>query len=231
MARTQPFVVSVSDVCFCHWPVPARPLGQSVPDWLTVETTSDSAWLTAIPHTVSEVTAFDLELTRPTEVVTVRTYVRDSSGQRGLYFFAVIPSDPITSAAATPVLGLPTIDGSPKRYRDGEEGTTRRTLDIWGQRVLDVMFQHPSEEPTTAPPDSVASFLVERHRYFTDGPLGSRLTGNVGRDPWHISPVETSVSVSLTDALDLPDPLGDPVCHYSPGADLSVAPPRPVWMD
>jgi uncharacterized protein YqjF (DUF2071 family) len=227
VVRTQPFVVSVADVCYCHWPVEADRLARSVPEWLTVETASGSAWLTAIPHTVNAVAAFGVDLGRPVEALTVRTYVRGPADQRGLYFFAVVAGAGLP-AVATPILGLPVRDGRPGRTT--VDGETRRTLDMDGRRVLDVRYPTETETPSTAPPDSLASFLVERDRFYTEGPLGGKLRGDVGHDPWQVAAVDATVTGSLSPVLDLPEPVGEPLCHYSPGNELSVAPPTPVWF-
>jgi len=220
--------VTVADVCFCHWPVDGTALARSVPDWLTVETVDGDAWLTAIPHTVEAISAFDVDLTIPAEAVTVRTYVRGPDDQRGLYFFLVVPEAPLAATGAASVLGLPTRRGRHARPpADGYDG--RRTLDLDGQRVLDVRYS-PSDDSSLSPPDSLAAFLVERHRYFTDGPLGGRLMGSVGHDPWPLSRVDANVESSLLSALGLPAPLDEPLVHYSPGLELGVSPPRPVWI-
>lgn len=228
MVRTQPLVVSVADVCFCHWPVDADAVARSVPDWLTVETAAGSAWLTAIPHTVTGVRAFGVDLARPAQAVTVRTYVRGPRDQRGLYFFAVV-LDAALAAAVTPVLRLPVQSGRPERST--VDGRTRQTLEMDGRRVLDVEYPEAAGDPAPAPTDSLAAFLVERDRFFTAGPLGGKLRGNVGHDPWPVAGVEGEVSGSLAATLDLPEPDGEPLCHYSPGNELSVAPPRPVWLN
>jgi uncharacterized protein YqjF (DUF2071 family) len=224
---TQPFVVSVADVCFCHRPVDAAALARAVPDWLTVETAAGSAWLTAIPHTVTGVRAFGVDLARPAEAVTVRTYVRGPRDQRGLYFFAVV-LDAALAAAVTPVLRLPVRRGRPERST--VDGRTRRTLDMDGRQVLDVSYPAETNEPSPAPADSLAAFLVERDRFFTAGPLGGKLRGDVGHDPWSVAGVDGDVSGSLSAVLGLPEPEGEPLCHYSPGNELSVAPPSPVWL-
>lgn len=225
----RPLAVTVEDVCFCHWPVEQTALARAVPDWLTVETAEGDAWLTAIPHTVTAISALGTALTAPAEAVTVRTYVRGPNDQRGLYFFAVIPEGPLASAGAMPVLGLPTRRGRHARP-PSETFRSRRTLDIDGQRVLDVQYS-PDDDAAPAPPDTLAAFLVERHRYFTEGTLGTRLVGNVGHDPWSLARLEATVTSSVHSTLDLPAPIGDPLVQYSPGMELGVAPPRPVWLD
>ena len=226
----KPLTVRVEDVCFCHWPVDPAALERAIPDWLSVEQAADDAWITAIHHTVAGVSAFGADLSGPAESVTVRTYVQGPEGQRGLYFFAAFTTDPVASAAG-PLLRL--------NYRDGEVGRrdadgdyrTERTLDVDGRRALTVRYTPGDEPASTAPPDSLPAFFVERFRVFGDGPVGTRFVGNVGHEPWRLGPVTAAVDGDLLAALDLPAPIGDPLVHYSPGNDLGVAPFKPLWLD
>lgn len=231
MFSTRPLAVTVDDVCFCHWPVDADALSRSVPDWLTVETADGDAWVSAVAHTVTGVASFGVDLTRPAEAVNVRTYVRGPDGQRGVRFLAVFTDDPLAATFSKPALRLPYREGRLDRRDDDGEYRTRRTLDVDGRRVLDVRYTPGDGETTTAPPDSVAAFLVERHRYFTTDGFGTRLVGSVGHDPWPLGSVDADVSGSLLSALGLPNPAGPPLVHYSPGTELGLSPPRPLWLD
>ncbi|WP_254280342.1 DUF2071 domain-containing protein [Haloarcula marina] len=231
MYSVRPLSVTVADVCFCHWPVDAAALRERVPDWLTVERADGDAWLTAVAHTVRGVQTFGADLRRPAEAVNFRTYVRGPDGQRGVYFLALFSEDPLTSAVGGPTLRLPYREGVLSRRRDEGEFRTRRTLDVDGRRVLDLRYTPAYGETTTAPPDSLAAFLVERQRYYATGPLGDRLVGSIGHDPWPLAGVDADVTEALAAALSFPEPLGEPLVHYSPEAELGLAPPRPVWLD
>lgn len=228
MSVRNPLTVSVEDVCFCHWPVDAQALERAIPAWLTVERAADDAWVTAIHHTVAGVAAFGADLTEPAESVTVRTYVRGPDDQRGLYFFAAFTQDRLASAAG-PLLRLPYREGR-LDCRPDADYERERTLDVDGRRALSVRYT-PGDGATTAPPDSLPAFFVERFRVFGDGPLGSRFVGHVGHDPWELGPVDATVDGELLSVLSLPDPAGEPLVHYSPGNDLGVAPFRPLWLD
>ena len=229
-ASRKPLTVRVADVCFCHWPVDPAALERATPPWLTVERAADDAWLTAIHHTVEGVSAFGVDLSEPAESVTVRTYVTGPDGQRGLYFFAAFTTDPVASAAG-PLLRLNYRDGRVARHDADGDHHTERTLDVDGRQALTVQYT-PGEEPrSTAPPDSLPAFFVERFRVFGDGPLGSKFVGHVGHDPWELGPVDATVEGDLPSALSLPEPVGDPLVHYSPGNELGVSPFRPLWLD
>ncbi|MDS0276872.1 DUF2071 domain-containing protein [Halomicroarcula sp. S1AR25-4] len=231
MFSVRPLTVVLADVCFCHWPVDADALSRSIPDWLTVETADGDAWVTAVAHTISGVSSFGVDLTGPVAAVTVRTYVRGPDGHRGVRFLAVYADDALTATVTEPALRLPYREGRLGRQTDDGEYRTRRTLDVDGRRVLDVRYTPGDGETTTAPPDSLAAFLVERHRYFTTGGFGTHLVGSVGHDPWPLGTVDADVSGTLLPTLGLPDPAGSPLVHYSPGTELGLSPPRPLWLD
>ena len=226
----KPLTVRVEDVCFCHRPVDPDALARAIPDWLTVERTAGDAWITAIHHTVSGVSAFGVDLSDPAQSVTVRTYVQGPESQRGLYFFAAFTTDSIASAAG-PLLRLNYRDGQVSRRDSDGEYRTERTLDIDGERALTVRYTPGDEPATAAPPDSLPAFFVERFRVFGDGPLGTRFVGHVGHDPWELGPVEATVEGDLLSVLDLPERVGDPLVHYSPGNELGVSPFKPLWLD
>ena len=230
MSSRKPLTVRVEDVCFCHWPVDSDALGRAVPAWLSVERAAGDAWITAIHHTVAGVSTLGVDLGNPAQSVTVRTYVTGPDGQRGLYFFGAFTTDPIASAAG-PLLRLDYRDGRVTRRDADGEYRTERTLDVDGRRALTVRYTPGDEPATTAPPDSLPAFFVERFRVFGDGPLGTSVVGHVGHDPWALGPVEANVEGDPLSALDLPAPVGEPLVHYSPGNELGVAPFRPLWLD
>ncbi|WP_276271627.1 DUF2071 domain-containing protein [Haloarcula litorea] len=230
MRTLRPLDVTVEDACFCHWPVDADALAAAVPDWLTVERFDGTAWVTALAHTVASADTFGVSLTRPAEWVNVRTPVRGPDGQRGVRFLAVYTADEVASALGGPGLGLPIREGEVTRADEGS-GRRRRTLTADGRRVFDVRYTPGDGDPGSAPPDSLARFLVERERYFASDALGTRLVGSVSGDDWPLAPVAADAGAAPLDALSLPPAEGDPVVHYSPGKTLSLAPPVPVWLD
>jgi len=230
MRGTRPLSITVSDGCFCHWPVEADALDRTLPSWLTAETADGDAWVTAVAHTVRSVTTFGLDVTTPAEWLPVRTPVRGPDGERGVWFFGVFVDDEAVGTLAKHSLGLPYWSGRLERTRD-EEYRTRRTLTIDGEAVLSLRYTPVDGEASTAPPDSLAAFLVERRRYFTTGAFGTRLVGSVGHDGWPLTRGESVVGGSLLPALGLPEPVGEPLVHYTPGTELGLSPPRPLWLE
>lgn len=227
MVSVTPLRTAIRDACFCHWPVNPDELAEHVPTWLTVESQVGDAWVTAVAHTVERVETFGVTITQPAPAVNVRTYVRGPSDQRGIFFFALFTDDQFTTETASRVLRLPYRRGS-LAVDDRPDGSVRRQLDVDGRRALDVSYTPEQGEGSTAPPDSLAGFLVERDRYFATGAFGTRLTGGVGHDPWRLSPVEATVGGGLLETLGLPSAGGDPLVHYSRGLDIDVGPPTPI---
>ncbi|MFC6865378.1 DUF2071 domain-containing protein [Halomicroarcula sp. GCM10025817] len=227
MVSVSPLRTTLDDVCFCHWPVDPDAPRLVVPDWLTVEAVDGDAWISAVAHTVERVRAFGVDLTRPAAAVNLRTYVRGPTDQRGVYFLGLYTDDRFTREAAGRLLGLPYRRGR-LAVRHGAGGSTRRTLDVDGRRALDVEYTPADSDGTTAPPDSLAGFLVERERYFATGPAGTRLVGSVGHDPWRLVPVEASVGSAPLELVGLEGAVADPLVHYSPGIEVSLAPPTPL---
>lgn len=230
MSGARPLSITVDDGCFCHWPVGADALDRELPSWLTAETADGDAWVTAVAHTVGRVTAFGLDVATPAEWLTVRTPVRGPTGQRGVWFFAVFVDDEAVGTLAKHSLRLPYRSGRLSRT-SAPEYRTRRTLDRGGELTLELRYTPGNGEPSMAPPDSLANLLVERRRYFTTGAVRTRLVGSVGHDGWPLAPVESTVSGSLLPALGLPDPVGEPLVHYTTGTELGLVPPVPIWLD
>ena len=227
VARISPLEVALSDVCFCHFPVEPTALTRRLPEWLTVETIDGDAWVSAIPHTVAGVESFGLDLTRPADAVNVRTYVRGPNARRGLYFHALYTEDSFTSETASRVLRLPYRRGDLDSSRESAR-TRWRTLETGSECVFDVRYTVDDGDARTAPPDSLAHFLIERDRYFTSGTLGVSLSGSVGRDPWLLKSVDASVAGDLLSNLGLPPATGPPLVHYSSGTTMAVEPPLPL---
>lgn len=230
MPGTRPLSITVDDGCFCHWPVDADALDRKLPSWLTAETFDGDAWVTAVAHTVRSVATFGLGVTTPAQWLPVRTPVRGPTGQRGVWFFAVFVDDEAVGTLAKHSLRLPYRSGDVERTPD-DEYRTRRTLTVDGKQVLSLRYTPEDSEPSTAPPDSLAGFLVERRRYYTTGAFGTRLVGSVGHGGWPLTRGESAVDGSLLPALGLPEPAGEPLVHFTPGTELGLVPPGPLWLD
>ncbi|GCF12587.1 hypothetical protein Harman_05220 [Haloarcula mannanilytica] len=223
MVALRPLQVTLDDVCFCHWPVAEEAVQAAVPDWLTVETSDGDAWVSAVAATVDRVETFGVEIAGPSELLTVRTYVRGPSGQRGVCVLALFGDDSRTATAVSELFRITVGDAIPRTLPTTDR---RRVLDAGERRLFECRYT-VTGDPVAIPPDSLASFLVDRQRYFTTGRFGTRLVGSVGHDPWRLDRVDATVTGSVFPSVDISASESDPLVHHSPGVQVSIAPPIP----
>lgn len=229
MPRTvAPLTVTLADVCFLHWPVARETVADAVPDWLAVDVADDTAWVTAVALSMDRWKAMGVDVREGVEAVNCRTYVRTPNDERAVYFLSVDATDRLAVETARRVFRLPYHHADVRRTSAGD-GTrveaTRRGSEDSGL----VVAYDPRGSPDETAPDTLASFLTERYRYATEGPLGTRLVGSVGHDPWRLQPADATVErATLLDAAGIDDVAGDPLVHVSPGAEFRVGLPRPA---
>jgi len=219
----RPLQVTLDDVCFCHWPVSEAAVQAAVPDWLTVETADGDAWVSTVAATVDRVETFGIEVAGPSELLTVRTYVRGPTGQRGVCVLALFGDDRRTATAVSELFRITVGDATPRTLPTADR---RRVLDEGARRLFECRYT-ASGDPVAIPPDSLASFLVDRQRYFTTGRFGTHLVGSVGHDPLRLDRVDAAVTGSVLPLVDISDRESDPLVHHSPGLRVSIAPPVP----
>lgn len=224
MVSVSPFRVSLADVCFCHWPIERDQLTSAVPDWLTIETAAGECWVSAVAATVERVTSFGVSVSGSAELLTVRTYVRGPTDQRGTYVIALFGDDDRVTTSVSRLFRLPTGRGTPRRQHTPDR---RRTLDVEDRRAFECRYT-TGGDLTAPPPGSLPAFLVDRHRYFTAGPFGSRLVGSIGHEPWQLDRVDAAVVGSPMAITELSIPDEDPLIHHAPSTDISLAPPVPI---
>ncbi|GGK62298.1 DUF2071 domain-containing protein [Haloarcula sebkhae] len=223
MVALRPLQVTLDDVCFCHWPVSETAVQATVPDWLTVETADDDAWVSAVAATVDRVETFGIEVAGPSELLTVRTYVRGPTGQRGVCVLGLFGDDRRTATAVSELFRITVGDAVPRTIPTADR---RRVLDAGERRLFECRYT-VSGGPAAIPPDSLASFLVDRQRYFTTGRFGTHLVGSVGHDPWRLDRVDATVTGSVLSLVDISACEAEPLVHHSPGLRVSIAPPVP----
>lgn len=223
MVALRPLQVTLEDVCFCHWPAARTAVQAAVPDWLAVETADGDAWVSTVAATVDRVETFGIEIAGPSELLTVRTYVRGPTGQRGVCVLALFGDDRRTATAVSELFRITVGDATPRTLPTSDR---RRVLDAGDRRLFECRYT-AGGDPVAIPPDSLASFLVDRQRYFTTGRFGTHLVGSVGHDPWRLDRVDATVTGSVLPFVDISAPESDPLVHHSPGLGVSIAPPVP----
>lgn len=218
----RPLSVELSDVCFVHWPVSKAALRSCVPGWTEPDTVDGSAWVSALAISIDRFDAFGVPLREDLQSVNLRTYVTTPSMDRAVCFLSIDVSDRVAADAMRSLFRLPAHHAELRR-RPTEDGidVVARRRDGSGTR-LEATFD-PVGEPTPTAPDTLASFLVDRDRYVTTGPLGRRLVGSVGHPPWPLQPADGTIrEQTLLDAAGVDAVEAAPLVHYSPGLEMTV---------
>jgi uncharacterized protein YqjF (DUF2071 family) len=175
--------------------------------------------------------AFGLPVREDVEAVNLRTYVMSPYGDRGVYFLSLDLTDRLGAETARRLFRLPYYAADVDRsVEDGQTVLRARRRD--DATASFAVSYEPSGPTQTASPDTLASFLTERYRYYTEGPLGTHLVGNVGHDPWALQSAAASVAdPSLLETVGLGDPDERPLAHYSDGTTMRIGPPKPLAVE
>lgn len=212
-----------SDVSFLHWrvdPAVVRPL---VDPALEIDTFDGSAWVGLVPFHIAMrppfVPAVPVATTFPES--NVRTYVRDATGSRGLWFLSLDVPRSAAVVAARLALGLPYAWSAMSiERRDGRivYSSRRRAPSAGARSDVAVRVGGPIHRP-----DELALFLTARFRLFGRGPIGL-FRVQVEHPPWSLHRAKAlSVRDELVPAAGLPIQDDTPLVHASPGVDVRVA--------
>lgn len=175
---------------FLHWPVDAALIAERLPAGLHVDTFEGRAWIGVVP--------FFMHAIRPTALppvpwlswfmeLNVRTYVHDSDGNPGVWFFSLDCNQPIAVEIARRAFHLPYQHAHMRSAREGSRvryHCRRRTI---GAGDAEYGYEPPtSTRPAT--PGSLEWFLVERYLLFSSTPGGNLFCGRVHHAPYQIAP-------------------------------------------
>ena len=229
-----PVAMGWRHVLFANWPVDPAVVAAHLPDWLAVDTYDGDAWLSVVPFTnvavrprgLPERLGFDLP------ELNLRTYVTHD-GRPGVYFFSLDADGRLGVAMARRFHHLP--------YYDADID-----LQVTGEMVrFASRRRHPGERPATfaatyeptgdrfgANPDSLAEFLTERYRYYTETPGGDRRYARIRHPRWPLYDADVSIRENrLFETNGFADPDSDPVHLYSTGVDVVASGSREVVED
>ena len=202
-----------SGLLFLHWPVDAAVIAGRLPPGLHVDTYDGHAWLGVVPFFMDRVRPVGLSpvpwLSWFMEL-NVRTYVYDSHGNPGVWFFSLDCNQPLAVEIARRAFHLPyehAVMSSRRSGRSIRYHCRRKTLDSLGAN-----FEYETPVDTQpAEPGSLEWFLVERYLLFSSSPDGRLFRGRVRHEPYQISPC--GVSEWSTEPLRLngfSEPQGSP---------------------
>lgn len=213
------------NLLFENWPVDADILDAHLPERLTVDERDGTGWLSVVPFTNVAV--------RPRGVpswlgvalpeINVRTYVT-CDGEPGVYFFS------LDAAGVTSVIGARCFHHLPYYYArislapsDGRVAFESRRRHPGARPAVYDATYGPDGEPFSAVDDSLARFLVERYRFYTEAPDGTLRYTTVEHEPWTLYPAVAEIETNtLLRANGFRPPKSEPIYYYSPGVDVTA---------
>ncbi|MFP9190311.1 YqjF family protein [Natrialbaceae archaeon A-CW1-1] len=217
---------------FANWPVDPALVEPAVPDALTLETFDGMAWLSVVPFTNVDVrprvAPAGIGIGLPE--LNLRTYVRYDASP-GVYFFS-LDADGLLA-----VLGARLFHHLPYYYASIDIRATSGRIRFRSRR------RHPgsrpvhfraSYEPTGtafhAAPGTLASFLTDRRRYYTEAQDGTLRYAEIDHEQWPLYDVDVVLEENtLFEANGFTEPDGEPRYLYSPGVDTVAS--RSKWLE
>ena len=222
-------------VCFSNWPVEPAVVQPHLPEQLTVDTYDGDAWLSVVPFTNVDVrppwapSGWGFGLPE----LNLRTYVTHGE-DAGVYFFSLDADGMLGVLGARLFHSLPYYLARIDLDVDDERVTF--TCDRYHPGARPVAFRstyEPVGDRLSAEHGSLARFLTERYRYYTEAPSGDLRYAAIEHERWPLFAAEvTTPTNTLFAANGFATPSSDPVHYYSPGVDtvatrsLSATAPR-----
>lgn len=177
-----------SGLLFLHWPVDPALIEERLPPGLHVDTFDGKAWLGVVPFFMDRVRPVGLppvpRLSWFMEL-NLRTYVHDTEGNPGVWFFSLDCNQPLAVEIARRVFHLP--------YQHAVMRSSRSEGRIFYQsrrrdQLVDAVFDYESPAITAPPVEgSLEWFLVERYLLFSSDGNGGLFHGRVYHTPYQIA--------------------------------------------
>jgi uncharacterized protein YqjF (DUF2071 family) len=222
-----PLAMGWRHLLFENYRIEPSVLAAHLPDALSPDVFDGSAWLSVVPFTNVAVRPKWLPESLGVRLpeLNLRTYVTHD-GVPATYFFS------LDAQGVASVLGARIFHHLPYFYarislgsNDGRITFESRRCHPGDRPARYEATYWPTGEPFAAPDDPLASFLVERYRFYTEAQDGTLRYTDVEHDPWTLYPADAEVETNtLCSANGFDVPAGDPVRYYSPGLDVVASP-------
>jgi uncharacterized protein YqjF (DUF2071 family) len=225
-----PWVMGQSwvDLLFAHWRLPEAALRAVVPDAVPIDSYDGSAWIGITPFEIIGAHPRALPplpwLSRFPEL-NVRTYT--TIGRRpGIWFFSLDAARAAAALAARLAYRLP--------YRHARMAITRsehriqyRSQAVGARAVLRASYEPAG--PVSHPADgTLEHFLTERYCLYTVDGRGRVRRADIHHAPWPLQPARAEFAENtMTEALGLRLPDGEPLLHYAARQDVLIWPLGP----
>ena len=209
------------DLFFLHWEYAAEAIQSRLPAGLTVDTFEGKAYLGVVGFRMNAVRPIGLPalpwLSYFNEL-NVRTYVRDASGEPGVWFFSLDCDRAPAVMIARAGFGLP-YEHAAMSFGPGLAQTCRRQ----GEQETARYAWSAVSSPQIAAPGSLEFHLAERYSFFSE--RGGRLVrGQVHHSPYELSRADNTAWSELPLRWDGFDVSGRPpdLAHCCQGVAIEA---------
>jgi uncharacterized protein len=185
------------NLLFLHWEYDPQIIQRTLPKGLHVDTFGDKAYLAVIPFFMRDV-RFRLfpSILRVSDFqeINVRTYVYDSNGTPGVWFYSLDANQFFAVRMARLVYNLPYFHASMTATFNPENKETAYSSHRNGtDSNLQTHFRYRSISDTSlATPGTLEFFLIERYVLFGYSKSHKLYSGRVWHSPYQLSDVEVS---------------------------------------
>lgn len=207
---------SWQQLAFLHWQVPADWLAKQLPPFLTLDTFAGQGWLGIVPFQMRNVRPAGLPsvgyLSNFLEL-NVRTYVLDSEGRPGVWFFSLSANRLAAVLIGRNRFRLPYFWSrmADKQNSQGWIHYQCQRRQPKGNSTFHFRYR-PKESYRTAPRRSLEFFLVERYLLFAANPRDKNrsLRGQVHHRPYQVCDLEVErADFQILELDQLSEPWGD----------------------
>jgi len=232
------------NLAFLNYPVDPDVVRERLPNALAVDTYDGDAWLSVVPFTNVDVRPKGLPALAGFDLpeLNLRTYVaREDGDAPGIYFFNLDADGDLGVAGARAFHHLPYYRADISLDPDGAGGVrfrSERTHPGARPASFDATYR-PTAEPKAgggdpddaldARPGTLAEFLTERYRYYTETPGGELRSAAVNHPQWPLAPADVDVRENrLFEANGFEHTEREGPHYYSPGVDVTATGSQPV---
>ncbi|MEM8867198.1 MAG: DUF2071 domain-containing protein [Verrucomicrobiota bacterium] len=216
---------SWKSLLFLHWQIDPATIQTRLPQGLEIDTFQGKAYLGVVP--------FYMHALRPRfgppcpgisyfPELNLRTYVRDATGRKGVWFFSLDAHSKLSVWIARTFFSLP-YRYATMSYSIDQDQTTQMRSQRQGE-ALQTFSYRPTQRIGPARAGSLEAFLVERYRFYSASSKGQLFIGELTHAPYDLHQADVSQYSKTLFAINgfaTPD---TPPCHivYSPGVSVKA---------
>ncbi|MFC5541612.1 MAG: DUF2071 domain-containing protein [Bacilli bacterium] len=203
-----------SDILFLHYPVKKEVLELHLPPNLELDTYEGTGWVTIVPY-MMKASGFrglpSIPMGAGIPGINVRTYVK--AGEKpGIYFFKLAIRNRLAAIAAKSFFQLPYL------YMDISLRRTGETVCFESRaHPIPLVCEYRVQSPASpVEKGSLGEWLLERYCFYTTGPKGKLLRGDIFHESWIIQNIDLiGMENNIFSTFRLNPQSFRPVIHYS----------------